>query len=221
MASYSSFEEARAAVDRLSDERFPVEILDIVGSGLHLVERVTGRLATTRAAAGPASGAWFGLFIGILVGLFTHGPTWIGRINGGLPIGAAGGGAFGFAGHAATQGRRDFSSERALTATRYDITARGHTAQARSLLQQAGFLPDQRADASLARGAAETSLWVLTTVRGSNRGRAGGNATARLPARPWHCTAGGALAARKNGGGHGLADRRRRGPAGGGVCRLP
>ena len=58
VASYSAYEEAQAAVDRLSDEGFPVENLDIVGSGLRLVERVTGRLTMARAtAAGAASGA--------------------------------------------------------------------------------------------------------------------------------------------------------------------
>jgi heat induced stress protein YflT len=149
VASYSSYEEAQAAVDRLSDERFPVENLDIVGSGLRLVERVTGRLTTARAAAaGAASGAWFGLFIGLLVGLFTRGPAWVGLIIGGLLIGAAWGAVFGFAGHAATRGRRDFSSARTLMATRYDIIARGGSAeQARSVLQQAGLLADQPADA--------------------------------------------------------------------------
>ena len=149
VASYDSYEQAQAAVDRLSDERFPVENLDIVGSGLHPVERVTGRLTKARAAAaGAASGAWFGLFIGILVGLFTHGPAWAGLIIGGVLIGAAWGAIFGFAGHAATRGRRDFSSARTLTATRYDIVARGGTAaQARSILQQAGLLQeDQHAD---------------------------------------------------------------------------
>jgi hypothetical protein len=146
VASYGSYEEAQHAVDRLSDERFPVENLDIVGSGLHLVERVTGRLTKARAAAaGAASGAWFGLFIGILVGLFTRGPAWAGLIIGGVLIGAAWGAIFGFAGHAATRGRRDFSSARTLAATRYDIIARGGTAaQARSILQQAGLLQEDQ-----------------------------------------------------------------------------
>jgi hypothetical protein len=149
VASYTSYQEAQQAVDRLSDERFPVENLDIVGTGLRLVERVTGRLTRARAAAaGAATGAWFGLFIGLLVGLFTTGPTWIGLILGGLLIGAAWGAVFGFVGHAATRGRRDFASAQTLTATRYDIIARGGTAaQARSILQQAGLLADQPAEA--------------------------------------------------------------------------
>jgi hypothetical protein len=98
------------------------------------VERVTGRLTKARATvARAACGAWFGLFIGLIVGLFTAGPAWLGLILGGLLIGAAWGAIFGFAGHAATRGRRDFSSAQTLTATRYDIIARGGTAgQARS-----------------------------------------------------------------------------------------
>jgi hypothetical protein len=141
VASYATYDEAQAAVDRLSDDQFPVEQLDIVGSGLRLVEHVTGRLTRQRAAsAGAASGAWFGLFIGLLVGLFTTGPTWAGLILGGLVIGAVWGGVFGFVGHTATRGRRDFSSTKQLAATKYDIVARGGSAdKAREMLQKAGF----------------------------------------------------------------------------------
>lgn len=42
VASYDDYAAAQAAVDRLSDEGFPVEHLDIIGSDLRLVERVTG-----------------------------------------------------------------------------------------------------------------------------------------------------------------------------------
>jgi hypothetical protein len=146
VASYTAYEEAQRAVDRLSDEHFPVENLEIIGSGLRTVERVTGRLTRGRAAAGgAAAGAWFGLFIGVLVGLFTTGPAWIGLILGGLLIGAAWGAIFGFVGHAATRGQRDFSSAQTLTASRYDLIARGGTVtQARAVLQQAGLLGEQR-----------------------------------------------------------------------------
>jgi hypothetical protein len=149
VASYASYQDAQAAVDRLSDEGFPVENIDIIGSDLRTVERVTGRVTRGRAAAaGAASGAWFGLFIGLLVGLFTRGPTWLGLILGGLLIGAAWGAIFGFASHAATRGRRDFASAQSLVANRYDIIARGGTAdQARSILQQAGLLSQHSATA--------------------------------------------------------------------------
>ena len=85
VASFGTYEEAQEAVDRLSDSGFPVENIDIIGSDLRTVERVTGRLTKRNAAAaGAASGAWFGLFIGLLVGLFTTGadvarpdPRWL------------------------------------------------------------------------------------------------------------------------------------------------
>lgn len=142
VAGYDAYEDAQAAVDRLSDEKFPVEHIEIVGSGLRLVERVTGRLTKGRAAAaGAASGAWFGLFIGLLVGLFTTGPTWLGLILGGILIGAVWGAVFGFVGHAATGGRRDFSSTRSLVASRYDVIVRGGRAEeARVILQREGLI---------------------------------------------------------------------------------
>jgi hypothetical protein len=136
VATFDSYEAAQAAVDQLSDDGFPVENLDIVGSDLRLVERVTGRLTKGKAAAaGAASGAWFGLFIGLLVGLFTKGPAWLGLILGGLVIGAVWGAVAGYVGHAATGGRRDFSSQKTLVAMRYDVIARGGTVeQAKQML---------------------------------------------------------------------------------------
>ncbi|MCP9963280.1 hypothetical protein LUX05_21405 [Streptomyces somaliensis] len=140
VGSYDSYEEAQAAVDRLSDEKFPVENIDIVGSDLRLVEHVTGRVTKGRAAAaGAASGAWFGLFIGILLGLFTPGPAWLGLLLSGVLLGAVWGAVWGFAGHAATGGRRDFSSVRSLAASRYDVIARGgHAERARAVLHGSG-----------------------------------------------------------------------------------
>jgi len=144
VASYPTYEQAQEAVDRLADGQFPVDQLDIVGSDLRLVEHVTGRLTKRIAAgAGAATGAWFGLFIGVLIGLFTTGAAWLGLILGGLLIGALWGGTFGYLGHAATRGRRDFSSTRTLVANRYDIIARGgHAQQAREVLDRVGFAVD-------------------------------------------------------------------------------
>jgi hypothetical protein len=64
VARFDDYESAQQAVDRLSDDGFPVEKLDIVGSGLRLVERVTGRLTSSRAAtAGALSGLWARLLV--------------------------------------------------------------------------------------------------------------------------------------------------------------
>src|ERR1700722_16290320 len=78
VALFDDYETAQRAVDRLSDDGFPVEKLDIVGSELQLVERVTGRLTRSRAAsAGALSGLWGGLLIGLLLGLFTSGHSFL------------------------------------------------------------------------------------------------------------------------------------------------
>jgi len=142
VARFDDYQAAQRAVDQLSDDGFPVETLDIVGSDLRLVERVTGRLTKARAAsAGALSGAWMGLFIGILIGLFTTG-AWLGIIAAAVGIGALWGAVFGFAAHAATRGQRDFSSVRALSASRYDLIARDGTAdRARSMLGTSGLIP--------------------------------------------------------------------------------
>ena len=74
IAAYRDYASAQRAVDHLSDEHFAVENITVVGEGVQLVERVTGRLTYPRAAgAGAASGAWFGLFIGLLLSLFGGG----------------------------------------------------------------------------------------------------------------------------------------------------
>jgi uncharacterized membrane protein len=136
VGTYSSYGDAQAAVDRLSDASFPVEHVQIVGRDLTIVEDVTGRLTKARAAAvGAASGAWFGLFIGLLVGLFTTGPEWLGLVLGGLLIGAFWGALFGFFAHWATRGMRDFASVRGLAAATYDVLVDDeHVARARELL---------------------------------------------------------------------------------------
>ena len=136
IASFGDYEQAQAAVDSLSDREFPVEHVQIVGHDLRLVESVTGRLTRTRAAlAGAASGAWFGALFGLLVGLFADGPVWLGLILGGILIGAAWGAVIGLIAHAATGGRRDFTSLTAIVADRYDVVADAeHAQRARELL---------------------------------------------------------------------------------------
>jgi hypothetical protein len=139
VATYASYEKAQRAVDYLSDNGFPVENAQIVGSDLHLIEQVTGRVTTASATlAGAGSGAWFGLFIGLLVGLFTTGPEWFGLVLGGLLIGAVWGAVYGFFAHYATRGRRDFSSNRALVAERYDVVVNADAGRARTLVEQLG-----------------------------------------------------------------------------------
>lgn len=143
VARYDDYASAQAAVDYLADNGFPVEHITIVGSDLQLVEQVTGRLTKGKAAlSGAASGAWFGLLIGLLFGVFTTGNAWFAMLLTGLVLGAAWGALFGFGAHAATGGRRDFSSRQTLAAAHYDVVAgRGDVDQARSMLAQGNLLP--------------------------------------------------------------------------------
>jgi hypothetical protein len=99
------------------------------------VESVLGRVTTGRAAlAGAASGAWFGLFIGLLFGIFSN-ANWFGVIIAGLFIGAVWGAVFGAIAHAMTGGRRDFASRSSLQAAQYAVTTdEEHSEAARQLL---------------------------------------------------------------------------------------
>jgi hypothetical protein len=123
VGSFDSYEQAQAAVDYLSDQKFPVENVTIIGSDLRQVERVTGRLTWGRVlAAGAAGGAWWGLFVGLLLGIFAVEPgAWIGSVVTGLLVGLVFGALFGALGYAATRGRRDFTSASAIVAGRYDV----------------------------------------------------------------------------------------------------
>jgi hypothetical protein len=147
VARFDDYETAQRAVDRLSDDGFGVEKLDIVGSDLQLVERVTGRLTRGRAAgAGAVSGLWAGLLFGILLGLFTSGHSFLAVAATGAALGVLWGAVFGYVAHASTKGQRDFSSVRQLVATRYDLIAReGTVDRAKSMLSEAGLLPPAEA----------------------------------------------------------------------------
>ncbi len=122
LGTYDRYEDAQRVVDYLSDQGFPVRHVRIVGHGITTVETVLGRMTTGRAALmGAASGAWLGLLVGLLIGLFTPGVLWLTLILVSLLFGAIWGAAFGFVGHWATRGKRDFTSVRSIAADRYVV----------------------------------------------------------------------------------------------------
>lgn len=139
VATYPDYPSAQRAIDFLSDRRFPVETTTIIGTDLRTVERVTGRMTVLRAALlGIGAGAWFGLLIGLLFGIFSVDDWWQVMLAGVL-IGAGFGAVFGAIAQAMTGGQRDFSSLRSLEAERYAVTVDpDHADQARRLLAELG-----------------------------------------------------------------------------------
>ncbi|PRZ06892.1 hypothetical protein BCE75_105233 [Isoptericola sp. CG 20/1183] len=120
IAAYDSYLEAQKAVDYLSDEKFAVQHVTIVGTDLRMVERVTGRLTYGRVAlAGALSGAWFGFFVGLLLTLFAGGATSVLLVA--LGLGAGFGLMFSVLSYAFTGGRRDFTSQSQIVASTYAI----------------------------------------------------------------------------------------------------
>ncbi|MFB9179999.1 general stress protein [Dactylosporangium sucinum] len=139
VATYPDYLSAQRAVDLLSDRKFPVDRVTIVGTGVRLVERVLGRMTVGKAAlAGAGSGLWFGLLIGFLLGIFAVDAWWKVVLLGAV-AGLAWGAAFGAIAHAATGGQRDFTSASAIQADTYTLMVDAeHADQARQLLAGAG-----------------------------------------------------------------------------------
>lgn len=136
IADFESYLDAQRAVDFLSDKEFPVQYVTIVGRDLRMVERVTGRLTYARVAlAGAASGAWFGLFVGLLLSLFTAGASMFETVLPALLIGAGFGMLFGVISFSFTGGKRDFTSTSQIVASRYSVLcAEEQAGRARQLL---------------------------------------------------------------------------------------
>jgi hypothetical protein len=144
LAVYDDYAAAQKAVDFLADNKFPVEQCMIVGTDLKRIERITGRLTTTRVGVGGLlSGVWLGLFVGLIFTLFTDEDVLI-TIVSTMLFGALFGLIWALVGYAMTRGRRDFSSVTQVVATRYEVLVEHKVAtQARELLSQLpGATPD-------------------------------------------------------------------------------
>ncbi len=134
---YEQYVKAQQAVDYLADQGFPVQNVEIVGTELRSVERVTGRLTRGKvAAAGALSGLWIGLFVGIVFSLFSN-QNQLGFLLTIPLLGAVFGLVWSQLGYGAAtrHGSRDFASVNQVVATKYEVLVE-HTqaARARELL---------------------------------------------------------------------------------------
>ena len=120
---YDDYAAAQQAVDFLSDHQFPVQNCMIVGTDLKQVERITGRLTTGKVALGGAlTGLWLGVFVGLIFTLFDKsGNNALATVLSTALFGIVFGLVWALVGYAATRGHRDFSSVRAVVATRYEV----------------------------------------------------------------------------------------------------
>ncbi|QNE34694.1 general stress protein [Leifsonia shinshuensis] len=121
VATYETYVDAQQAVDVLARADFPVDKVSIVGSDLKSVERVTGKLTWGRVAlAGAASGAWLGIFFGLLLIIFSPTVSYAFVIAAVL-IGAGFGMLFGIVSYAINRRRRDYTSVMQVIATSYSV----------------------------------------------------------------------------------------------------
>ncbi|MDO5098901.1 MAG: hypothetical protein Q4D85_09080 [Corynebacterium sp.] len=136
MGSFSSYERAQAAVDMLSDRQFNVADLTIVGVDLMEVEKVIGRLTWPRVILnGIASGAWLGLFFGMLLGIMNN--QWAMSLLIGIFMGMVFSTVTASVQYAMQRGRRDFASATQIVAGRYDILCAPNSArQARDMISE-------------------------------------------------------------------------------------
>lgn len=123
ISTYDRYQDAKHAVDVLARSGFPVQRVSIVGNDVRSVERVTGRLSYGRVAwMGSLSGAYLGLFLGLLLFIFQPDNAGIGGVFlAAIVIGAGFGMLFGLLSYALNRNRRDFSSVMQMVATRYDL----------------------------------------------------------------------------------------------------
>ena len=131
---YNTYADAQRAVDYLSDEKFEVQNLAIVGTDLKSVERVLGRRTWGSVISqGVQSGVTTGLIVALAVFLFAR-PSIVAVITV-VVIGIVFSVGFQAALYGMSRGRRDFTSVTQTVATKYEVLCEHKLAQqARDML---------------------------------------------------------------------------------------
>jgi uncharacterized membrane protein len=125
VATFVSYGEAERAVEYLTQQKFPVDKVAVIGHDVKMVEQVIGRLGWGRAAlSGAGTGAVTGALVGWIFGIF----SWIHPLIAGLTLAAYGlitgaiiGAVIGLILYAAQRGKRDFAAVRGLQPSRYEL----------------------------------------------------------------------------------------------------
>lgn len=137
VASYETYAQARAGVDFLSDAGFDVSAITIVGSDLHLVERVKGRLTIARASlSGASSGGLWGALGGMLMSAGQNAGGTGSWVVGGIIVGALIGMALSALSFIIRGRSRDLVSSQQVVAQRYAVLASADIDRAYQILQR-------------------------------------------------------------------------------------
>lgn len=142
LGRYRTYDDAQRVVDHLAAaEDFDIKTLTIVGNDLRSVEHIRSRLSYPRVAgAGAAQGAMFGLFIGLLMWLFSPEAPMVNLLLS-VVLGMCIWMLIGVISYAVRRGRRDFSSSSQLVATTFDVVCDFSVAgKARQLVGQSGVI---------------------------------------------------------------------------------
>lgn len=136
VAAYRSYEDAARAVDKLIAEGFPPTTISIVGSDLHMAEKVVGKLSPARvAAAGAVRGLTWGLLLALVVMLTTpEAPAVVPLLAVAAGVGA--GVLLAVVSWVASKGSKNFSAQAQLVASRYAILTGEQADRAYKLLER-------------------------------------------------------------------------------------
>ena len=141
VATFSSLGEVQDALARLADEEFPIQRATIVGTDLRLIERVSGRMSTPRAAGyGAVAGAWLGALIAAFAAIFTSVTVGsvLSMLFGGIVLGTGFGAVFGAVAYRFAGPRAGITGNVTLVAARYEVrTTNGYAVRLHELLSAA------------------------------------------------------------------------------------
>lgn len=137
VASYETYAQARAGVYFLSDAGFDVSAITIVGSDLHLVERVKGRLTIARVSlSGASSGGLWGALGGMFMSAGQNAGGTGSWVVGGIVVGALIGMALSALSFVIRGRSRDLVSSQQVVAQRYAVLASADIDRAYQILQR-------------------------------------------------------------------------------------
>lgn len=122
VASFETYDQAQAAIAKVSGSDTELAGLAIIGNDLKLVERIVGRLTWGKVAVrGAIRGLGFGAFLGLMFLVFV--PEAIASVLVFPLLGLAFGILLAVVQHAIVRRKRDFASTQQVLAARYDVVA--------------------------------------------------------------------------------------------------